>query len=356
MKPLGTQHIAEFLYTKKELLNDAEQLEQILLEGINESGLNYVKIISHKFKPLGVTILAIISESHVGLHTYPEAGHISLDVFTCSDAKKQMKLIKHLRKRLKPRKVIISEIQRGNPMEIKEPNWIVSKSESGFEVRYHITKTHYKKKSRYQNIEVIENENFGRMLFLDKDLQIAERDADIYNRALVRPRRKTKKKISKAAIRGGGDGGILDELLKLNPETVTLVDIDKQVIKVSKKYLDKICYGAFDDPRVEVITGDAIKFIGEDLKFDAIIYDLTMHPEAFTNIDRTDYLEDLFMKIKSRLNKKGIITLQVGSEFDPETLKLVKKILNKHFVSAKYQNVFIPSFCETWVFASARVN
>jgi spermidine synthase len=204
-------------------------------------------------------------------------------------------------------------------------------------------------------IDVIENENFGRMLFLDKDLQIAERDADIYNKALVDPIRKAKRRIGKTAILGGGDGGILFELLKLNPENITLVDIDKQVINVSKKYLSKICYEAFDDPRVEIIAGDAIKYINRDLKFDAVIYDLTMHPEAFTNVDRRIYLDELFAKIKSRLNKKGIITLQVGSEFDPQTLSLVKEILSKHFIDAKYQKVFIPSFCETWIFASARV-
>ncbi|HET56527.1 MAG TPA: adenosylmethionine decarboxylase [Ignavibacteria bacterium] len=355
MKPLGTQHIAEFLNCKKSLLNNPEQLEKLLMAGIKKSGLHYEKIISHKFNPLGVTVLAIISESHVGIHTYPEAGHISIDVFTCSDAKKQIKLIKHLKENLKPRKVIMTEIQRGNPLEIREPHWITSKSDCGFEVRYHVKKHLYKKKSKFQMIDIIENENFGKMLFLDKDLQISERDAHIYNEALVKPIKKSKRNIGNAAILGGGDGGILYEILKLNPENVTLVDIDEQVIKASKKHLSKICYEAFADPRVDVIAGDAIKFIESSKKFDAIVYDLTMHPEAFTKISRSLYLEDLFIKIKSRLNKKGIVTLQVGSEYDKETLKLAKRILRKHFINPKYQKIFIPSFCETWIFASARV-
>ena len=354
MKPLGIQHIAEFIGCKKDILNNASVLEKLVLTGIKESGLNHESIISHQFSP-GVTVLAIISESHIGLHTYPEAKHVSLDVFTCSVPEKQIKLIKFLRKSLKPRIVKIVEIQRGNPIEFIEKNWLTSLSDYGFEVSYHYTKKIYSKKSKYQMIDIIENENFGRMLFLDKDLQIAEYDSDTYNKALVDPIRHSRKKIKTAAILGGGDGGILYELLKLKPLSISLVDIDSKVIQVSKKYLSDICHGAFDDPRVNIINGDAIKFLDEDNKFDAIVYDLTMHPEAFTRMNRVDFLNGLFMKVRSRLKKRGILTLQVGSEYDASTLKLSKNILSKHFVDQKYYTVFIPSFCENWIFASARI-
>jgi len=355
MKPLGTQHIAEFINCRSNILNNAEAMENLVRKGIEASKLSTEKIISHQFNPLGVTVLAIISESHIGLHTYPEANHISLDVFTCSDPQKQIRFINYLKKILKPKTVRIAEILRGNPIEFREAGWITSVSDYGFEVRYHKTKSVYKKKSKFQNIEIIDNEIFGRMLFLDKDLQISDFDAHIYNKALVDPIRKSKRKISDAVILGGGDGGILHELLQLNPEKVTLVDIDKAVIDASVKYLPKITMGGFDDPRVDVIPDDAIKFIAGKNKFDVVVYDLTMHPEAFTKLPRHEFLGNLFDDIKKSLKKRGILTLQVGSAYDEVTLKLVKQLLNDRFYDVKYFTVYIPSFCENWIFASARV-
>ncbi|MFC2084510.1 adenosylmethionine decarboxylase [Bacteroidota bacterium] len=355
MNQLGTQHVAEFFNCKEDILNDVKSLEKIVLKSIIDSQLSHEKIISHKFKPIGVTVLAIISESHIGLHTYPESGHVSLDVFTCSNPLKQIEFIKSIKKQLKPQKVSISEIQRGTILELKNRNWITSKSDTGFEIKYFIKKHLYKKKSKYQMIDVIENPIFERMLFLDKDLQISERDANEYNKSLIDPIRELRKKIKSAAILGGGDGGILFEILKLNPTSVTLIDIDEHVIKVSKKYLNSICHNSFEDPRVKIITKDAITFIQQDLKFDAIIYDLTMHPEAFTKVPRSKYLDDLFFNIKKRLNKKGILTLQVSSEYDKDTFKIVRKILSKHFADIKYENILIPSFCEHWIFASAKL-
>jgi spermidine synthase len=95
-------------------------------------------------------------------------------------------------------------------------------------------------------------------------------------------------------------------------------------------------------------------YIEKELKFDAIIYDLTMHPEAFARVKRSQFLDNLFKRIKERLNKNGIVTYQVGSEFDNSTLKLVKKLTSKYFESQKYNTVFIPSFAENWIFGSAR--
>ncbi len=356
MKPLGTQHIAEFINCRTDILNDAKAMEDVVRKGIEYSKLSTEKIISHQFNPVGVTVLAIISESHIGLHTYPESKHISLDVFTCSDPQKQVKFINYLKKVLKPKTVRLAEILRGNPIEFREAGWITSVSSYGFEVRYHIAKKVYSKKSKYQRIEIIDNEIFGRMLFLDKDLQIADYDAETYNKALIDPIRKAKRKIGEAVILGGGDGGILHELLKLNPQKVTLVDIDNDVIKASIKYLNKIAYNAFDDPRVDIIPDDAIKYIAQDeKKFDAIIYDLTMHPEAFTKLPREEFLAILFDDIKKRLNRRGILTLQVGSAYDDATLQLAKKLLEERFEDVKYYTVYIPSFCENWIFASARV-
>lgn len=85
MIPLGHQHIAEFINCENKILNNKEKLKKILLGAINAAGLHIEKVISHKFDPLGVTVLAVFSESRIGIHSYPESNHLSLDVFTCTD-------------------------------------------------------------------------------------------------------------------------------------------------------------------------------------------------------------------------------------------------------------------------------
>ncbi len=354
MNPLGTQHLVEFVNCDSDLLNSPDELKEFVLKGIKKAGLHYRELIAHKFDPTGVTLLAIISESHIGMHTYPEADNVSLDVFTCSDPKKQLKFIKYMESVLKPAIVRIAEVQRGNTIDIIDKNWMISESDIDFEIKYHVKKKLYEGKSDYQWIDVIENESFGRMLFLDRDLQIAEYDAHIYNKGILEPIIEEPERFKEVAIFGGGDGGILKDLLKLNPEKVWLIDIDKEVIEISKKYLKKVCGKAFDDPRAVIINDDVNKYMNSMKQVDAIVSDLTMHPESFTNLDRPTYLTRLFKKIHRKLRKNGVLTMQVGSSFDKETLELVDSLLKSLFKDVSYRKVYIPSFAEEWIFGTAR--
>lgn len=353
MNPLGTQHLVEFVNCHSDQLNSPEKLKEYVIAGIKKSGLHYREIIAHKFEPTGVTVLAIISESHIGMHTYPEADNVSLDVFTCSDPQKQLKFVKYMEKLLKPELVRIAEVHRGNTIDIADKNWIISESDLDFEIKYHVKKKLYEGKSDYQWIDVIENESFGRMLFLDRDLQIAEKDAHVYNSGILEPILKEPDRFKKIAIFGGGDGGILKELLKKNPDKVWLIDIDKEVIEVSKKYLKKVCGKAFDDPRAIIVNDDVNRYMNKMKQVDAIVSDLTMHPESFTSLDRPTYLSRLFKKIHRKLRKGGVLTMQVGSSFDTETHELVNSLLSELFSEVSYRKVFIPSFAEEWIFGTA---
>lgn len=353
MKPLGTQLIAEFVYCAKRLLNDRVGLEQMLIDGMKKCGFELISLNGHKFNPVGVTVTAIVGESHIAIHTYPEARHVSLDIFTCSASHKTQKLLKYLKLRLKPKTLRVVELLRGNPIEIIEQDWVTESSLKAFEIRFHAKKKLYSGHSKYQHIEIIENDNFGRMMFLDSDLQIAENDAHLYNKSLVMPLVDRRNKLETVAILGGGDGGVLQETLLHDPKKVVVVDIDEDVINVAKKYLRKICQNAFNDKRAKLVIGDANKFLEKKQKFDAIIYDLTMHPEAFTIKDRALFLDSLFLKVKKSLTKNGMISMQCCSLYDKETRRLIRKSLKKHFNEIEFKETFIPSFCESWLFASA---
>ncbi|MBI2578785.1 MAG: adenosylmethionine decarboxylase [Candidatus Aenigmarchaeota archaeon] len=354
MKPLGIHLISEFLGCSAGILNDEKMLEKTLKDGIKKCGMSLKSINSHQFSPLGVTVAAIIGESHILIHTYPEARHASVDIFTCSGHEAQKRLLSFLKGKLKPKTVKSMEIRRGNTIEAGEKNIMAAFTPAGrfFDVKYHAKKHIFSKKSKYQQIDIIENENFGRMLFLDRDIQVTEKDADVYNRALVNPVIGSGKP-GKAAILGGGDGGVLCELLKHNPENVFLVDIDREVVEASRKFLQSVCKSSFNDKRTRVVIEDANKFLETNSGFDAIIYDLTLHPELIAKTGRDEFLEKIFFRIGRSLNRDGVISMQCCSSFDKETFQRIKKILPRHFRDVKFKEVFIPSFCEYWIFASA---
>jgi len=356
MKPLGRQLIAEFVYCSAQILNDRNAVERAVRNAIKESGLSLVNITGKKFDPVGVTLIAVISESHIAIHTYPEARHASIDIFTCGEGSAAVtKLLKLLRSSFKPKTVRVMEVHRGNPIEVKQKEWITNFSGTGFEVKYHIDKLLLSKRTKYQQLDIIDNSSFGRMMFLDKDLQIAESDVLAYDAAMVLPIIKRKNRFETVAVLGGGDGGVLREVLKYKPKKAYMVEIDEEVIKAAKKYLPAICKKAFSSKRAKIIIDDANSFLDEQHRFDAVIYDLTMHPEALTHVNRTAFLTQIFSKIKNNLNKKGVVSMQCCAEFDTETQKLLKRILPKYFKNIVFKTTFIPSFCENWIFASAEV-
>lgn len=356
MKPVGMQIVAEFHNCSIDLLNDLHAIETILTDGISACGFSLVGINSHRYDPIGVTSIAVISESHVAIHTYPEAHHASIDIFTCSPEKEATNnLLEYFKTRLNPTTTRTAEIIRGNPIEVTETNWITDVSDTiAFDIRYHYKRKLLSTLSAYQQIDIIENEIFGKMLFLNSDLQVAERDAHLYNESLVAPLAGAATPMKRIAILGGGDGGVLNEVLKGNPDSVVLIDIDREIIESAKAHLRCICHDAFEDPRVEIVYDDVNNFLDGHHRFDGIIYDLTMHPKTFISMEREAYLEALFAKIESSLNPGGMVTCQCCSEYDHDTYEMSKRILHKFFGRVDFRTTNIPSFCTPWVFATAQ--
>ncbi|MCO1578508.1 MULTISPECIES: adenosylmethionine decarboxylase [unclassified Crossiella] len=79
----GQHVLAEFDGIDTALLDDEVFLCQILDDALKRAGATVLQVISKQFDPQGVTVLALLSESHASLHTYPENGSVFVDVFTC---------------------------------------------------------------------------------------------------------------------------------------------------------------------------------------------------------------------------------------------------------------------------------
>ncbi|SHE63337.1 adenosylmethionine decarboxylase proenzyme [Seinonella peptonophila] len=96
-----------------DLLNDREGLEQYLIKAVELSGATVLSSQSQQFQPQGVSVLVMLSESHISIHTYPEKGFAALDCYTCGHLVKPETAIQYLLERLQPSQVHSKMLQRG---------------------------------------------------------------------------------------------------------------------------------------------------------------------------------------------------------------------------------------------------
>jgi S-adenosylmethionine decarboxylase len=94
-------------------LNDIEQLEHALLSAAINEGVTVLGVQRHAFDPSGVTILLLLSESHISLHTYPQQGKAFFDAFTCGVNLKPENIFHAFARHALPGQYNISQVQRG---------------------------------------------------------------------------------------------------------------------------------------------------------------------------------------------------------------------------------------------------
>ena len=220
---------------------------------------------------------------------------------------------------------------------------------------YEIVNVLVKAQTPFQDVEIVETRGFGRALFLDGQPQSAVADEFVYHEALVHPALVAHPAPKRVLIAGGGEGATLREVLR-HPgvERAVMVDIDGELVDLCREHLAEMHQGAFDDPRADVVIGDALAYLREhDEPFDAIVIDLT-DPSEDGPIGEL-YSEGFYRLVASRLAEGGIIVLQAYT-FGPgrtawqdriaETLSLVFPIVRRYRAE-------VPFFKDSWAFLTA---
>ncbi|OEH91870.1 adenosylmethionine decarboxylase [Bacillus solimangrovi] len=85
METMGRHVIAELWDCNTDKLNDMDLIERIFVDAALKAGAEVREVAFHKFAPHGVSGVVIISESHLTIHSFPEHGYASIDVYTCGD-------------------------------------------------------------------------------------------------------------------------------------------------------------------------------------------------------------------------------------------------------------------------------
>ncbi|MEK9717145.1 MAG: adenosylmethionine decarboxylase, partial [Pelagibacteraceae bacterium] len=201
-----------------------------------------------------------------------------------------------------------------------------------------------------QHIEILKLKEFGNALFIDGELQVAEKDEALYSSTFVNSGLSLSKNNSSAAIIGGGDGGVARECIKNNFNYVDWFELDKEVVDACQKYLPDVFKNIHKSNNVNCIWGDAFKNIVscEDNKYDHLFIDL--NDDQFC----IDLAAKNIKEIKRITKKQGVITAQVGSrDKKPQQVDNWTKTLESAFGNSKISEVYIPSFDCSWNFISA---
>ena len=195
----------------------------------------------------------------------------------------------------------------------------------------------------HQRLVVADTSRFGRMFSLDGVTQLTMADEHVYHEMLAHVPILAHGAVSDVGIVGGGDGGLVEEVLK-HPsiEHVTIAELDAGVIDFAKTYLPDLGGDAWADPRVEVILGDGARFVAEtDRRFDVLVVDSTdpIGPGAAL------FTPTFYAGCRRVLRPGGVVVTQNGVPFfQPEELVGSLRALGERFAEATCFLGVVPTY------------
>lgn len=344
------------------LMTDPARLGLLCRIAIERVGLTLVGEKWHRFpghggSPGGVTGALLLAESHLAVHTWPERGGVTLDVYVCNfsedNSERARGVLDALAGAFRPARAQRQELQRGNgPRADDEAGLRMESLNAGSVYGFSFSQRLLSRPTRVQHLELLDSPQLGRTLLLDGHFMTSERDEFFYHEALVHPAAIAHPSPSRVLLAGGGDGGAAEELLK-HPqvERVMLVDLDPAVVEVARSHLQSIHRGALDDPRVTVHHADAAAFVHETTqRFDLVLLDLT-DPETPAG---PLYTSAFFERLRRVLAPSGAVVLHLGAPFfEPGQVRSLALALQRCYAHVSCYGLHIPLYGAYWAFAVA---
>ena len=284
--------------------------------------------------------------------------------------KQLVKLVTALNKEfdLKDQIEFIPLIKRGR---IDKPHYLVSSDERMMEYDFDRVLLH--KRSEYQDVKIVSSPSLGNTLLLDNLQNLAEVDLT-YTHALM-DRGHVSYKDKEVLILGGGDGGLLWELLKEKPKFVTMAEIDPVVIEACREHLRPCgkCLEQLKGENYKIIIGDCMKVlrksISEGKKYDVIFNDLTDIPvtkraDSLTAFEPTatqkenpwHFIEAIFNLSLDCLKDDGLYMNHATGKGNTKALRAYEDFLRDAHVKVEFESrsSYVPSFMEIWVFYTVK--
>ncbi len=192
--------------------------------------------------------------------------------------------------------------------------WINESLYPAWGQRFRIKRWLARAESAYQDIAIFESEAHGRVLMLDGVVQITEADEFVYQEMIAHVPLIAHGAAERVLIIGAGDGGVLRRVLEHQKVArAVMVEIDAEVIRLSREFLPDIGGAAWNDPRAEVIVGDGIAYVAAapDASFEVMIVDST-DP---IGVGEALFTAEFYAQAARVLSRRGVVVNQCGVPF-----------------------------------------
>ena len=178
MIKVGEHVTLDIIGTKKEY--EPSFFESLVHKIAKKAKVTVLNIAKYKFEPQGFTLVALLAESHISFHTYPEKGIISFDFYTCGTVSPSIAL-DVIKKEIDHKRIIKKELNRDTISFYHDIT-----STKGLKKNYLVKEVLEDFTSNVgQHIEILNLVEYGKSLFIDNDLQVAESDEHIYSGTFV---------------------------------------------------------------------------------------------------------------------------------------------------------------------------
>lgn len=214
--------------------------------------------------------------------------------------------------------------------------WVEEFLHDTMATRHRIRRVLFSGRSRYQRIDVVETEALGRMLFIDGNAMVSERDEFIYHELIAHVPLFLHAGAARVLVIGGGDGGTVREVLRhRSVEHCRLVEIDGMVVEACREHIPQTS-AALDDPRVEVTIADAVEFVATtDERYDLVLIDSTDPIGPATPL----FGHEFYTGVHRLLASGGIAVSQAESPYvEAEAQRSLLRILADVFDSVHLYN------------------
>lgn len=204
--------------------------------------------------------------------------------------------------------------------------WYTENQTENIKFSARVKETIYSKKSDFQQIDIIDTYELGRVLVIDGWTMITEKDEFIYHEMIVHVPMSVNKDIKNVLVIGAGDGGTVRELTRYNTiEKIDMVEIDEVVVRASQEFLPFTAC-KLEDPRVNLYFQDGLEFVkGKVNEYDLIIVDSTDPIGPGEGLFTKEFYTDCY----NALTEKGILVNQGESPYYSNNAREMQRSFSK---------------------------
>ncbi len=313
--PHGRHVLAELEGVDAAVLDDAPALRAALHDALVAAGARVLQVVAEQFSPQGVTVLALLAESHASVHTWPEHGRAHVDVFTCGEAADPERAVTGLAAALGAAGVRCEVVERGS-----EPRAVVEPIASGLTRRWELGAVHHRGRTPFQRVLIADTAH-GVTLFCDDERQSAEATQLVYHEALYVPAALLAARHERVLVIGSSEGVVSGLAVAAGARTVDHVDVDRECVRACAEHLPygytpaELAAAERHDGPVRMHYDDGAAYVQRCReRYDVIVVDLPDErpDEPDAQLNRL-YTTDFLTRCAGLLAAGGVVVSQAGS-------------------------------------------